>query len=277
MLDNLLVIIVIYNKPLSEVRALKSAQLLENGPEFLIYDNSLKPQESNIEDLKVTYCHNPNNPGVSTAYNFGFKYAINVGKSIVLILDQDTDFNFDILSRYFDKYKEYGDDYIYAPVICDEQKTKIYSPSMLNNFIGKTMPYNKLESVSKVSLQNKSLINSGLLIPVSLFARIGGYNENIRLDFSDIYFIEKYKDINEYIILVNSEFSHQLSGDEGFNYNMEISRFRFYCNGARELSRSINKSTLLSVTRRMLRLSFKYVSLSPMIVFVKYYLLGRKI
>jgi hypothetical protein len=114
------------------------------------------------------------------------------------------------------------------------------------------------------------------MVPVSIYKEIKGFDENIKLDFSDIYFIEKYKEKNENIILVDVELIHSLSGDEGKDFDKEIHRYKYYCNGAKLFSTSTGKSTLWSCTRRMLRLILKYKTFKPLYTFYHYYI-GSKI
>ena len=49
------------------------------------------------------------------------------------------------------------------------------------------------------------------MIPLEMFKKIGG--------FSDIYFIEKYKELNSKIVLVDVSLIHSISGDEGKDLN----------------------------------------------------------
>ncbi|QXN23787.1 hypothetical protein KVP08_014455 [Shewanella putrefaciens] len=68
-----------------------------------------------------------------------FQYAFENNKSAVLLLDQDTNFDSKELSLYIDKLNEYGDGFIYAPVITDADSSKIYSPSYMSFFCWKSV------------------------------------------------------------------------------------------------------------------------------------------
>ena len=273
---NQLIIIVIYNKKIKNLTIFREE--IQELTDIFIYDNSPTPQElPDIGNVSFFYEHDANNSGVSRAYNRGFLKAKELNKDTVLLLDHDTIFRRKYLELYEKQYAIYGDDYLYAPIISDSNKIKIYSPAMLNHFIGKAIPFDDFEAETMYDLTDKSVINSGLMIPLPMFEKIGGFNEKLKLDFSDIYFIEKYKELNSEIILINLYIKHSISGDEGKNYKVELSRFRYYCNGAREFSKSIDKkSTLVSLTRRMLRLILKYRSLKPIYIYTNYYL-GDKI
>jgi GT2 family glycosyltransferase len=266
---NLLVVIVLHEKKISEINFLEKIKSSDINLDILVYDNSLLPQ--GCDGLGLTYYHDSTNPGVSTAYNNAFSYANKKNKSAVL-LDQDTSFEPENIHSYLEMYSKYGEDYIYAPIITDSDFKKIYSPSHMNFFVGKALNIDKLNYTVIYNLSQKSVINSGLLVPLSIYDKIGGYNNKIKLDFSDIYFVEKYKEINKNIILINLHIKHSLSGDEGINFVAEMNRFPYYCIGAMELSKSLNKSTLWTILRRTSRLVIKYRSISPFLLFFKYYI-----
>lgn len=268
--DSLLVVLVVYEKSLSNIFFLKSFYESDNVDIF-IYDNSLMPQINSYPHLNIKYVHDSSNPGVSTAYNKAFQYAFENNKSAVLLLDQDTNFDSKELSLYIDKLNEYGDGFIYAPVITDADSSKIYSPSYMSFFVGKALSVVDLNYSEIYNLSRKSIINSGLLIPLNINKTVGGYNNRIKLDFSDIYFVEKYKEINKNIILLDFNIKHSLSGDEGYNRNRELNRFKFYCVGARELSLSLDVNTLYTVFRRLIRLVIKYRTFEPLKTMKNYY------
>lgn len=279
MYNNILISVVVFNKSILDIQIV--SELLSSGAniELMIYDNStdsIIAESNKLNHEYLIYHHDENNSGVSRAYNHFFEYALSSNKSSVLILDQDTYFRLSNLDDYINAFKEYGDMFIYAPIVCDQKKSKIYSPAILKNFIGHCSHYKKFNLPQLQDLNGISVINSGLLIPVNIFEKVGGYNPNIKLDFSDIYFIEKYKEVNSSLVLVDVELNHSLSGDEGMNRAAELSRFKFYCEGAAELAISLHKSTLWSVIRRMLRLNIKYLSFMPIFTFFNYYVLRKK-
>ena len=200
-MTSLLISIVIYNKKISDLTILK--KIPNKNIDIFIYDNSKLPQEiPTFENVNIYYEHDANNSGVSRAYNQAYKKAKELNKTLLLVLDQDSSFELSFIELYMKMYKEYKNDYIYAPIVCDEKKTKIYSPAFLNNFVGKVQSFEKFVYEERYSLVDGSVINSGLMIPLEMFEKIGGYNEKLRLDFSDIYFIEKYKELNSKIVLL---------------------------------------------------------------------------
>jgi GT2 family glycosyltransferase len=265
------VVIVVYNKAIADLTVLKTTH--NTNYDLLIYDNSPNPQAvPNIEGFNLIYQHDTSNAGVSRAYNVGALKAKELGCDVVLLLDQDTVFSFDCLSKYEAAYAQHGADYLYAPVVCNAGMTKIYSPAFINHFVGKAQTIENFAFSEKYSLNDKSAINSGLMVPLVLFEKIGGFNEKLKLDFSDYYFIEKYKTLNENLILLDVYLKHSISGDEGKRFTYELNRYRYYCYGARELQRSLNMFVIWSPIRRLLRLSLKYKSLKFFVVFYEYFI-----
>jgi hypothetical protein len=276
-IESLLVVLVVYEKSLSNICFLKSLYDINLNAEVFVYDNSLLPQKKAFPGLNIKYVHDSSNPGVSTAYNKAFQYANKNNKSAVLLLDQDTSFDPNYLPYYLNMYNKYGDNYIYAPIITDALACKVYSPSYMKSFVGKVSSIQDVNYSEIYSLSNKSVINSGLLIPLNIYKKIGGYNNKIKLDFSDIYFIEKYKKINDKIILLDCYIKHSLSGDEGLNITAEMKRFPYYCNGAIELTKSLKRSTIWTVFRRTTSLVLKYRTIAPILVFFRFYIMREKI
>lgn len=264
-MNDILIILVCYNVELKNLDLLKNLQ----GQDILVYDNS---KDKHVNNQKNYYQHDPTNPGVSKAYNYGIKLARKLNKKFVLLLDHDTQFNLDNLKEYQRMTEKYGEDYIYAPIISGNGK--IYSPFIETSIRNLTQDPDTFSYEEEYKLDNRSLINSGLMIPLKIIEMIGGFNEKIKLDFSDIYFISKYKEFRNEVILVNLVMNHGLSGDEGLDKTKELNRFRYYCNGAREFKKSSGLKFKLNlfVLFRMIRLMLKYRSFTPIGIVTEYYL-----
>lgn len=263
-MNDVLIILVCYKVDLASLNLLKAL----HGADILVYDNSLKKQEAGGEYL---YVHDPSNPGVSKAYNYGIDLARKMNKKFVLLLDHDTKFDMENLAEYMRLSAKYGEDYLYAPII--RGNGKIYSPFVEKRVRNLVQTEETFKYEEKYSLENKSLINSGLMVPLKVIDRIGGFNGKIKLDFSDIYFISKYKRVMKEVILVRINMGHGLSGDEGYDRQKELNRFRYYCNGAREFKKSSGFKLKLNlfVFFRTLRLVMKYKGPSPIGIALKYY------
>jgi len=272
----MLISIVIYNKKISDLTILK--KIPNKNIDILIYDNSEAPQEVPIfENINMYYEHDENNSGVSRAYNQACKKAKQLNKELLLVLDQDSSFKFSFIEQYMKMYQVYKNDYVYSPIVCDEKKTKIYSPALMSNFVGKVQSLENFFYEETYSLVGKSVINSGLMIPLEIFEKIDGYNEKLKLDFSDIYFIEKYKELNPEVVLVNIYLKHSISGDEGKDFIREYNRFGYYCSASKEIGESLNTLVFWAPFRRLIRLTLKYKNTKFIKVFYDYYLKGKEI
>ena len=277
MFDKVLVSIVIYNKSIKELFLLDSFVEAKRFDIF-IYDNSKFPQEvPTFENINIYYEHDKSNSGVSRAYNQAYKKAKQLNKELLLVLDQDSSFEFGFIEQYMKMYQVYKNDYIYVPIVCDEKKTKIYSPAFMNNFVGKVQFFENFIYEERYSLIGKSVINSGLMIPLEIFEKIGGYNEKLKLDFSDVYFIEKYKELNSKIVLVEVYLKHSISGDEGKDFFREYNRYRYYCSASKEIGRSLKTLVFWSPFRRLIRLILKYQNIKFIKIFYDYYIKGKNI
>lgn len=262
----ILVVIVCYNVNIQKLEYLEHLKDVD----IFIYDNSKTAQKVNS---KYYYIHDPSNPGVSRAYNEGYKKAKEIDADFMLILDHDTKFNNEILDQYKEAAEKYGEEYIYAPIIYGNDK--IYSPFKEKGIRNLPMNIDDFEYKEIYTLKNQSLINSGLMIPLKVYDIIGGFSEKIKLDFSDIYFLSRYKEYREEIVLVDQKLKHSLSGDEGHHKERELSRYRYYCNGAKAYAHEIPSIKFKAhrfVFFRMLRLVVKYRSLKPVKIACDYYL-----
>lgn len=260
-----LIVIVIYNKTIEEIDYIKRL----DAKDILVYDNSPNPQ--NVSS-NIYYQHNKLNGGVSIAYNYGIELAKKLNKDFLILLDQDTNFNKSIYDTYKKNANKFGEDYIYAPIV--KNGKRIYSPFLEGRFKNHPQDLTTFNFQKKYNMKGKSLINSGLMIPIKIFDKTGIFNEKIKLDFSDTFFIENYKKEYNEIILIETELEHKLSGDEGKNMQKEMKRFGYYCNGAKELEKSTSNTLRIKllVFFRMIRLIFKYKTRIPISVYRKYYL-----
>lgn len=269
---DILVVIVLFKKKISNLFFLSSTSRYEKIIEVFIYDNSPFQQSiPNITGYNLIYTHDPRNPGISYAYNQAILLAKKLNKKALIFLDQDTEFHPIFIEKYCNSYRKFGDEYIYAPIMYNSTNQKIYSPALSKGFVGKALNSEIFIFKEKYKIDNISLINSGLMVPISIFNLIGGYNDKIKLDFSDYYFIEKYKLSKKEVILINLYIQHSLSGDEGKNFFQEKIRYEYYYQGAIELENSLGISMIWPVLRRFLRLSIKYSTLKFLPLFVKYF------
>lgn len=228
-LDDILIIIVCYKQSLADGESFKSiANAI--GPSasvtLFIYDNSSLPCAiPELNSAEIIYYHDPTNPGVSKAYNEGFKVATHLNKKWLLLADQDTTFPFSIFSDYWHAIQNNPLNTVFVPSMFDSAGP--LSPFRLIG--GRGWRVKKPEG-SVQSFRTLKTINSGMLISVKTFKEVNGYDERFPMDYSDIVFCDRLaiKDTNFVLIpaLCNHHFS--ATGDSQ-DLPTEIDRFQSFC------------------------------------------------
>ena len=88
---NVLPIVVLYNTDFHTTNVWQTLLCHEPDCQVLLYENSLEPLNQRYASDQVLYHHDPNNGGVSAAYNYGACQARQLeGVEAVLLLDEDT-------------------------------------------------------------------------------------------------------------------------------------------------------------------------------------------
>jgi GT2 family glycosyltransferase len=165
----------------------------DDKPLILIYDNTDTDSwkiNYNLEDLNVDvfYHHDSLNPGISVAYNHLSKIAKQRGYEWIVFLDQDTNLPEMAISEYILSIKRRPDVLVKTPVLM--VKNIIFSPGRYVFKRGKILDHIE-PGVKKI--ENYIFVNSGMLVNLSLFFKVGGYNERIKLDFADFVFLERVR------------------------------------------------------------------------------------
>lgn len=266
-LDSLLVILVLYESDLETSESFQSVETClestNSTVDIFIYDNSRQKTNSllNIYNSKIYYVWDSSNPGVSKAYNEASSVAKQLNKKWLLLLDQDTDFPTDILMKYYLATIEQSSIYLFAPIL-KSRSGKIYSPCKYifsRGFSPKTF------SGGAKSCRGLSLLNSGMLITLDTFVNTGKYDENLKLDFTDAEFIERYKKIYDFFFIIDVEAIHDFS-DFTDELSNSLSRYTRYCDSVSYM-KSISSSFFDRITllifscTRALKLSIKFKSL----------------
>ena len=273
-IESLLIIIVVYNKALEDCESFQSLlQMTEKDSDLnlYVYDNSKLPQKIRVtEGVSILYNHDSNNSGVSIAYNLGARYAEKTHKKWILLLDQDTTLPKRILNSYQEALQKNPSLKLFAPMLM-LQNGKIFSPCIYKFKRG----FHPKEVTSGVhSLYKLAPVNSGMLINLNAFLEVGGYNNKVKLDFSDFQFIERFRRKYSTFYVLDIQCLQDFSNDE-VSYTSQLNRFIYYSNGAR----NIDKLNILDkiqygavVFLRAFRLTTKYKKLGFISVFIKSYL-----
>lgn len=261
-MNKVLAILVLYQCKLEESKTFNTLadSLFSYNTELdmLVYDNSPIAQYDGVnfsnKNINIHYISDPTNPGVSKAYNIGATYARQNGKQWLLLLDQDTSFPLGAVEKYrqhIHRSKQLG-----APVL--QSGNSYISPCFFMWGKGRAL---KKYTVGVNSIGNISLLNSGLMIPLSLFDTVGGYNERISLDFSDHCFIERIKRITSSYYVLDVVCKHGLSAIEK-DKGKVLKRFEFYLKGGREYAQEQHSwGTKWVLFLRMIKLSLRYKTL----------------
>lgn len=258
--DSLIIIIVIYNRDLEACESFQSVLAMRNDEcnlNVFVYDNSSTSQSiKEYDGLRISYFHDAKNSGVSTAYNAGVTHAVNNQKKWALLLDQDTLLPDSILKDYENSIRANQDSNLFVPIL-KLKNDKIFSPSRYKFkrgfFVEKIAP-------GVHSLFKYAPVNSGMMVNIAAFQEVGGYNEKVQLDFSDFQFVERFRKVFPRFYVMNTECLQDFSDDDS-SYSSQAVRFRYFCQGARNVD---NKDLInwfqynAVVLMRTLRLTLKY-------------------
>ena len=229
-LDSLLIVLVLYKSDLETSESFQSIEVClrttSNSVDVFIYDNSPQQLDFSLNQCnsKISYIWDSSNPGVSKAYNEGFAVAENDGKKWLLILDQDTEFDSDFLIKYYDACTSNPTISLFAPIL-KLNSGEIYSPCTYK--FPRTAILKKID-IGITELKNLSLLNSGMLIGTNAFKEVGGYDERLKMDFTDFEFIDRYRKTNNLFFIVDTIAIHGFSGFQD-GLDASLNRFSRYC------------------------------------------------
>lgn len=272
----ILIALVLYNSILEESQAFNSLcnnSILNqnNNIKFLIYDNSCHTNYPTLpHNLIAYYASDPQNGGISKAYNYAANYAKKKGFEWLLFADQDTVFDYHILMKYITSIKNNPDINLFLPKIRISYNGSYMSPVKKNHFICRLS--DDVPS-GMINPRNYGIINSGLLINVDAFLNVGGYNERVWLDYSDFQFIERFSQKYDKAFVIDGECIQSFSNDTP-DIEQKINRFKLFCSSVKHFEPT-KKSDLFwiftSVVKRALSLSLQTRSNKPLIILFREY------
>ncbi len=278
-IDDIAFIIVLYKQELVEsitFKALNNFKIAKNQKvNLIVYDNTSQKQNYNSTTnvLIAAVINDFENPGVSKAYNAGVKIARQMGYKWVVLLDQDTDFSSNFINRMIVAINQHLHIKLFAPIIKLKNGSS-FSPSRYKHKRGYLVELNE----GMYSLEKYSPVNSGLVINIGAFYIAGGYNENVKLDFSDFQFIERFRKCYKDFYVFNSIAIQDFSNNEVDLKKLET-RFGVYCVCAKNCSRESftdNLAYLYSVFRHTTALALKTKKISFFKIFYYNYLKLKK-
>ncbi len=266
-LEQILFVIVLYKRRPEMAGSFQSLlEMKEHLPErsIFIYDNSPGDdpgtETSVVQDSRVTYTRSPENFGVSRAYNTAARLATSLDKKWLLLLDQDTRFEGIFLEKLLEATSFFPDVAAFAPIVRDAKG--IVSPFVWSMGRGWRIKH----CSERLSLEIYRFINSGLLIERAAFLKAGGYDEGAPLDFSDIAFGEKLRQVCSTFNVVESNLVTSFSGSSKLSTQDALARFRFFCQGGIRMSTAHGPRYLIlfNMLARAVALSFGFRTLDFM-------------
>jgi len=239
--NEVLAIVVLYKTAIANSKTIttltESLAASDNYLDILIYDNSPFKQDYSIPDnnrLRIHYVHDPSNGGVSKAYNYGASYAKEkTDKKWILLLDQDTSFSPDLISKFDEAYQNNTSLKLFVPILMTTDDI-VFSPCKY--YFRRGFPL-KTVSAGVTFFKNISPVNSGMLIKLDAFFAAGMYNEAIKLDFSDFQFIERFKKVQHHFFVIDSVGYQDFSNHETDIQKLNL-RYAFFCEGAKRFERN---------------------------------------
>lgn len=225
--EHLLVVIVLFKQSLEECSTFRSlSEAFANArvrPSIFAFDNSPQGLPPSVVGWRVHYISSPKNVGVAKAYNTASEYALQHHLNWLLLLDQDTTLPHDFLSKYQDSVQAYPDHRFFVPMVHDRRG--VLSPFRFRGGAGQRVRQMK---PGVYPLNSLSVINSGMLISSILFRSIGGFDQRLPLDFSDIAFVSKLKKSQDHLVVVNLHLHQDFSGSSVASSASSLERFRQY-------------------------------------------------
>lgn len=241
---------------------------LSNQISVFIFDNT--PQDdvhhyntinTSVDDKRINlkYFTKKSNIGLAKAYNFLANEAINNGYEWVVLLDQDTT----LPKNFYDSYVNTSEEIlIQAPKVLSNGK--MISPALYSNYRSKII---KDVINCTYPIANISCINSGLLINLDLYKMVGGYNEELFLDFCDHEFMlrvkQKYTKIRILEVFLTQDFSNDVH-----DFKQAFFRYKLFLNDLVSFSKNKSKFKIFLYVDlpRVLSLSKKFKTFK----FIKY-------
>lgn len=265
---SILPIIVLYNVDFHETNVYRTLLSHVLGLKILLYENSQKPLNQQYESESVCYYHNPQNGGVSAAYNYGASRARRMGDfDAILLLDEDTQFESDFIMKL-------------QAALTAHPETNLFVPQIF--YLG-DLPFSPIHREFRLKrgailqegiyrLDKYLPVNSGACIRLSAFEKVGGYNPDIRLDFADFDFFSRMAVFFNSLYCVSST-AYQSFSNEEKQVDKLYGRYQLYIEGARVARRNplIRTMVFVEVLRHTLALTVRTRRIKFILYLIQYF------
>ncbi|MBD1403461.1 glycosyltransferase family 2 protein [Leclercia adecarboxylata] len=178
MTQNKLGLVVIFYNPTED--NIKTVRAMSNCNDLVIVDNSESPSDYNIEKAHVITLRE--NLGIASALNIGIKYLIDNGYEYALLLDQDSEPGYELISSLLEYISTSSEDVcLVAPAYYDRAIDKkadfIYCQSK---------KIVRIPAIGNEAIDASYVITSGSMLRISAIKKIGLMCDNLFIDFVDI-------------------------------------------------------------------------------------------
>ena len=186
-------VVVLYNPDVDYISNINS--YINDLDLLYVIDNSNKKNKI-LDSKKIKYIFNNNNLGVAKALNMACDMAIEDKYKWILTMDQDTKFNDGVIKEMIKYIKDNDTDDVGIVVPWHNTKLDLEKP--------------------KEKIDNPlTVMTSGNLVNLSIYKKIGGYNEDFFIDGIDIEYCLRLKKNNYKIVRLNYiEILHDLGDIE---------------------------------------------------------------
>ena len=215
----ILPVIVLYKCSLYDAKSYQTLLARNDFQQIVVYDNSPAAFHTpNYDSSQLIYHRNLSNGGVSAAYNYGMQKAEELDYERILLLDQDTEFAPDAWQAYQQGNSKIA---LWAPSLITQ--TKNFSPVNIR----KWRPNGVSLTAGLHPLLHFAPVNSGMCIAVKAMRSVGGYDEDVFLDYADFVFCQRLAARHPYFQLLPTEAFQDFS-NEGKSTASLIQRYGLY-------------------------------------------------
>lgn len=228
----LYIIVVLYNKRITEIKSIESFLNLSLTANIrvLFMDNSIdldikqynKNQSKNYDQQKFLYVDNGGNIGLSRAYNKALSL-IKDDNYWVMLADDDTFFSETYLRNVVFETQEKGNYLLYTGIINNGRS--FFSPKKRLSIKNKASDF-----ITEPGLYtNIYAVNSGLVINSAIFKKYGHFDETLFLDMIDFNFMKLLiKNEANTIKVLGGRIEQEFSGTTKASYKKMMSRYKIF-------------------------------------------------
>ncbi len=268
---DILFVVVLYNQIFKDTNVYKSLLNRISTRNIFIWDNSTSSELNNgLDSSGFQYVYSLQNRGVSFSYNKAFEYADQKGFQWMVLLDQDTIFSDTFLEKLRLAMYQHPEIRIFCPL---HQLTNGLYLSPVKFFMRFTRLSKKRIS-GVINITEYAIINSGLVVSVDLFKKVGGYNEKVFLDYSDFQFLKRCTQVDTKAFCIASVCIQDFS-DNCIDKEKLLNRFSLFCQSLKGYENKTIGDTIecgLVVLKRCLSLAYRLKSFQPFEIYYNQYI-----